>query len=191
MSSLPDVRWILVFDGGCDLCTRVASRAQKMADGELDVLPQTDPWVTQVIGHVPLAGPVLIENGPRPRVHSGIGMRARIVRIVGVRNALALRRIVEHGTEPGRRVDEARRSFILRGATAAAGLAGFALLGPTEEADAACTAKRCHYWKRACGTSLDGCGCDTPCLDLYRCVSASGQLCYVAYKCAGCGCRCT
>jgi hypothetical protein len=99
MSQIPDVRWTLAFDGGCDLCTRVAAGAEKMADGELAVLPQADPWVTQVVGHVPSAGPVLIENGPRPRVHSGIGMRARIVRIVGARNALRLRRIVKHGAE--------------------------------------------------------------------------------------------
>ena len=99
----------LLFDSGCSLCSSIARQVEEAADGQLTPRSLRDHEVRSILDEVKSGWrwePMLLEvDGDRRRVYAGIGMRARLVRVLGPRRALKLAQIVQQATvfQPGRR----------------------------------------------------------------------------------------
>ncbi|RMH39426.1 MAG: hypothetical protein D6694_11240 [Gammaproteobacteria bacterium] len=91
------------------LCSSLARRVEEAADGKLTALSLRGPDVRSILDEVKPGWrwePMLLEvDGDRWRVYAGIGMRARLVRVLGPRRALRLAQIVQNAMvfQPGRR----------------------------------------------------------------------------------------
>ena len=84
----------LLFDSGCSLCTSIARQVENASDGKLMARSLRDPDVRSVLDEVKPGWrwePMLLEvDGDRRRVYAGVGLRARLVRVLGPRRALRL-----------------------------------------------------------------------------------------------------
>ncbi|RMH43801.1 MAG: hypothetical protein D6694_06625 [Gammaproteobacteria bacterium] len=129
----------LLFDSGCSLCTSLARQVEEAADGKLTVRSLRDPEVRSILDEVKPGWrwePMLLEmDGDRRRVYAGIGLRARLVRVLGPRRAVRLAQIVQSATvfQPGRRGMLRLAGGLLAGLTLSGWLSGSAKAGDGPE----------------------------------------------------------
>ncbi|MEU6718314.1 bacteriocin fulvocin C-related protein [Nonomuraea sp. NPDC046802] len=87
--------WILAFDDDCCHCRDIAERVQQAAGSALEILSLRDPhvasWRTQALGEKAPWTPTLLHvTSRRVKAWVGIGMVARLARLMGPRSALRL-----------------------------------------------------------------------------------------------------
>jgi len=84
----------LLFDSGCSLCTSIARRVEEASEGKLIARSLRDPDVRSILDETKPGWrwePMLLEvDGERRRVYAGVGMRARLVQVLGLRQALTV-----------------------------------------------------------------------------------------------------
>lgn len=139
----------LVFDGECALCARVAAAAHEMSKGELQVRPASDPRVSALRGtHDRPNRPLLLrETAGHTTITSGWRMRLTLLRTLGTRNALALRRMVAKTPVRG---GVTRKLFLKRAGVSAAGLVSvttLALPGTASALKESCRHVHCNAWR--------------------------------------------
>ncbi len=99
----------LLSDSGCSLCTSMAHQVEDASDGKLTARSLRDPEVRAVLDEVRPGWrwePMLLEvDGERRRVYAGVGLRLRLVQVLGLWRAFTLARIVQQAAifQPGRR----------------------------------------------------------------------------------------
>ena len=99
----------LLFDSGCSLCTSMAHQVEDASDGKLTARSLRGPEVQAVLDEVRPGWrweSMLLEvDGERRRVYAGVGMRLRLVQVLGPRRVWRLARIVQQAAifQPGRR----------------------------------------------------------------------------------------
>lgn len=108
----------LLYDATCAMCSNVAKTVRSLGIVDLSVRSLQDPGMRELLqraGHDDLFEPALVETDlNRIAVRTGVRLRTRLARRVGLRNAARiLKALVDSGAtvaQPG------RRGFLLRGA---------------------------------------------------------------------------
>ena len=118
-------RWLL-YDAGCSVCAALAREVETLSGGRLRVRNLRDPEVQARLDRARPGWrwePMLLEiEGERVRVFTGLGMRARLVQVLGPVRALQVAQAVAQMGGPVLGVDWGRRR-LLRQSLALAGLA--------------------------------------------------------------------
>ncbi|QWF85839.1 hypothetical protein [Amycolatopsis sp. CA-230715] len=126
--------YFLVFDAECAPCTQVAAAIRDLKIENLSVVSRTDPSVRQAFERsgrdVPGVPALVRVEGNRVRCWTGMALRVRLARLVGVHRARTLvRLLVLEASAKARRRGSGKsltRRRLLGGAAAGAGLAIFA-----------------------------------------------------------------
>lgn len=86
--------WTLVFDGGCLSCSSIAEEVASCAEDRIKVRAFQDPEIQELLARAPGAPtdePVLLHHADGDvEAYTGLVMRARLARIVGVRRTMRL-----------------------------------------------------------------------------------------------------
>ena len=117
-------QWLL-YDGGCAACIALAQEVEALSGGRLGVRSLREPEVQARRNPARLGWrwePMLLEvEGEQVRVLAGLGMRARLVQVLGPVRALRVARLVARMGGPVLGVDWGRRDFLRRAIGALAG----------------------------------------------------------------------
>lgn len=123
---------ILLFDGGCRVCTNLAEEVKREAGGWLTVRSLHDSDIQELLTR---ARPgwrweptLLTVDGERVRVWTGAAMAARLVIGVGPRRAGRIAKMVRRALVPDRPDGVGRRSFLRTAGAGVVALAGLAAL---------------------------------------------------------------
>jgi len=149
-------RWLL-YDAGCSICAALAREVEAISGGRLRVRNLRDPEVQALLDRARPGWrwePMLLEiEAARVRVFTGLGMRARLVQVLGPVRALRLAQAVARMGGPVLGVDWGRRR-LLRQSLALAGLAllrripgGLQPSGPVESTVPVPQAPEGEQWK--------------------------------------------
>jgi len=124
----------LLFDSNCAACTATAEAIDRELGSRLSVRSLGDPEMLELVERAGVSAvdePVLLEvSGETVRCWRGLGMRVRLVRSFGPRQALRLWRATRTTQSASRGESLDRRGFLTR----AGGTAAAALLGPAATA---------------------------------------------------------
>jgi hypothetical protein len=116
-------RWLL-YDAGCSICAALAREVEALSGGRLRVRSLREPEVQALLDRARPGWqwePMLVEiEGERVRVFAGLGMRARLVQVLGPVRALRVARAVARMGGPVLGVDWGRRQLLRQGGTIAA-----------------------------------------------------------------------
>lgn len=127
-------RNVLLFDGDCAACSRVARLIHELAIADLEVLGLRDEKVAQALDHAGLSAPdrpsLLVTDGDRLRILSGWSMRRRLASMIGWRRSRTIVRLLAsewhaRTTRAAEATGTSRRGFV---GTATAGVVGLAML---------------------------------------------------------------
>lgn len=114
-------RTILAFDSSCLACSRIARGIEEVSHGRLTARSLRDPevatWLRQELGEAHAWEPALIKlEGGNVSVWTGRAMSWKLLRMVGVRNALAIVRMVRDGSVSHAGATSPSRRRFLKGA---------------------------------------------------------------------------
>jgi hypothetical protein len=120
-------KYVLVFDGDCLSCSRLARTVEQLAVPDLGVMSLRDPLLAQASPQVPDRPGLLVNDTAGARLLYGWAMRRQLASVVGWRNARTLTNLLidEWRARLGRTGDPTRR-HVLR--TGMAGVAALVLL---------------------------------------------------------------
>lgn len=127
-----DARFVLAFDGGCQLCRRISQSVEKISDGRLDVMPlgheDVKRWRLELLGADTPWAPALFEvrGGEGVKAWTGRAMAIPLLRCLGIRATAHVLRLLGELTESEQRSGGhvggqvmGRKNFIRLGAGAA------------------------------------------------------------------------
>ncbi len=108
----------LLYDAGCSLCAALAREVEALSEGRLRVQSLREPEVQALLDRVRPGWrwePMLLEEeGKRVRVYAGLGMRMRLIRVLGPARAWRVAQLVARFGGPALGVDWERRNFLRR-----------------------------------------------------------------------------
>lgn len=116
MLSKESVHRFLLFDSACQVCSHLAREVERETGGLLLARslrePEVQVWLSQARPGWRWEPTLLEVNGDRPRAFTGLGMGFRLVRVLGIRRAWRLARLVQRASVPTARIHEERRQFL-------------------------------------------------------------------------------
>lgn len=121
----------LLFDSGCPVCTGLAREIEHRSDDHLVIRSLHDPTIQALLDQAKPGWswePTLLEvEGEQARAFTGIGLRVRMVKMLGPRRAWRVAQLVAQSQLPTDVDNPSRRRFLKRSGIATAGLAVFGL----------------------------------------------------------------
>ncbi|MFB4315829.1 hypothetical protein [Actinomadura sp. 21ATH] len=129
---------ILLFEGTCGRCGRLAAEVVEVSAGRLDAVRLTDPraarWAADAGVELPNRPALVVLSGPRPRLLTGRRMVSALVRLLGPRRSMAVLRALgeDHAEDDG-----GRRNFLRTGLIGLGVVAGSVIVPGTAHARSA------------------------------------------------------
>lgn len=118
----------LLFDSGCQFCTKVARDIQQETQGLLYVRSLHDPRIREILDKVRPSWkwePMLLEiaSDNTKHVYTGVKMQLRLVSQLGIAKSLRIAKLIHEAEQTGSVRQTGRRTFFKNAAGLAAGLA--------------------------------------------------------------------
>lgn len=133
MDTTSETELHLGYDASCTKCTRMAQEVEEITQGRLDVLPLSNPdmsqWRRQALGDNATWAPTLVEvSGESVRAWTGAAMGMQLRRRVGNRNTWQIAKALgtRHDAAAGKAPSAISRSAFMKGAVGA--LVGLSVL---------------------------------------------------------------
>lgn len=111
----------LLFDSGCNTCSRIAKEVEREIDGFLAVRTLRDPKMQELLGRVKSDWqwePTLLEiDAEEIHAYTGLSLRARLLSKLGLKRAWQVAKVVSQLMMPFEATNIGRRSFLQQSST--------------------------------------------------------------------------